>query len=237
MKFNELRNNMSEAGKGKKSGKDNKDRSYSFLKKNASFYDKVFSVLHGMVFVFDMNSLKMVWVNDAFRKTLGYENPAKQLSDSVFHPDDGEYLTEMVAYFDKNPDGTYTAIFKMRHASNDYVWIFSACNVFKRTKNNSVFHIAGVAIVLNNGISYFRNLNILTKEITQESNHNEISKLSRRELQLVKHFASGKNSREIAELVGLSFHTVNNHRKNILRKLGLKSIKALVNFAVVNGLN
>ncbi|MFW5759195.1 MAG: response regulator transcription factor, partial [Bacteroidota bacterium] len=48
---------------------------------------------------------------------------------------------------------------------------------------------------------------------------------------------NGYKTREIADELGLSFHTVNNHRKNILRKLGFKNLAALVNFAVENGLD
>jgi DNA-binding CsgD family transcriptional regulator len=214
-----------------------RERVYSFRKKNASFYDKVFSELHAMVFVFDLNTMKMVWVNNAFSRILGYEDPLKQLPESIFHPEDDHYIKEMVSFFDENPEGTFTAIIKMRNAVNKFIWIFSACNIFRRTKNNSIFQISGVAVGLDNGISFSKNLKPLAKEITKETNHHEIAKLSRRELQLIKHFASGKNSREIAALIGLSFHTVNNHRKNILKKLELKSIKALVNFAVENGIN
>jgi DNA-binding CsgD family transcriptional regulator len=226
---------MVEKGKGNKLIE--KERVYTSKKKNASFYDKVFSVINAMVFVFDMKEQKMLWVNDAFKKILGYDNPAKQLPENVFHPDDSQYLHDMVEYLNNNPEGTFTALFKMRHAQDNYIWLCSACNIFRRTKNNSVFEIAGVAIGLNQGISYDKNLKLLAREITKETNHNEIAKLTRRELHMIKHFASGKNSREIATLIGLSFHTVNNHRKNILRKLGLKSIKALVNFAVENGLS
>jgi DNA-binding CsgD family transcriptional regulator len=201
------------------------------------FYDKILSSLNAMVFVFDMNSLNLVWVNEAFGEILGFKDPLKKVPDTLFHPDDQAYLEELSEFLKENPTGTFTGVLKMRNVNNQYVWLCSACNIFKKNKDFSVFQIAGVAISLNHEIPYDKNLKILTREKTKDTNHHEISKLTRRELQLIKHFASGKNSREIAEIIGLSFHTVNNHRKNILKKLQLKSIKALVNFAVENGLS
>lgn len=61
-------------------------------------------------------------------------------------------------------------------------------------------------------------------------------KLSKREIEVVKCVAEGLTSTEIAERLFISEHTVNTHRKNILKKLGLKNSSELVNFANENQL-
>lgn len=59
--------------------------------------------------------------------------------------------------------------------------------------------------------------------------------LSEREMEVVKLIATGHSSSEIAETLVISIHTVNSHRKNILKKLKLKSPTELIIFAVEQG--
>ena len=59
-------------------------------------------------------------------------------------------------------------------------------------------------------------------------------KLTRREAEIISLLAKGKSSNEIAEVLFLSAHTVNTHRKNILKKLNLNSTVDLVRFAHEN---
>ncbi|MBO9636680.1 response regulator transcription factor [Siphonobacter aquaeclarae] len=59
-----------------------------------------------------------------------------------------------------------------------------------------------------------------------------LSKLSRKERQILSMIAEGLNSREIAEKLGLSIRTVTNHRANMLRKTKVKNTVELVRIAV-----
>jgi two-component system, NarL family, response regulator NreC len=55
--------------------------------------------------------------------------------------------------------------------------------------------------------------------------------LTRRELDVLRLLAKGNTNRQIAELLGLSKRTVDNHRANLMGKLGLVSRVELVNYA------
>ena len=59
--------------------------------------------------------------------------------------------------------------------------------------------------------------------------------LSEREIEIVKLVAAGYSSVEIAQTLIISLHTVNSHRKNILKKLGLKSPTELIIYAAEQG--
>jgi len=59
--------------------------------------------------------------------------------------------------------------------------------------------------------------------------------LTRREKEIVKLLAEGKNSKEIAELLYISIYTVRRHRDNIMRKLEFKGLADLVRFAMEQG--
>ncbi len=54
------------------------------------------------------------------------------------------------------------------------------------------------------------------------------------ELQILRFIADGNTSREIAENLGISFKTVENHRTNISSKLNLRGANSLIEFAIRN---
>ncbi len=54
------------------------------------------------------------------------------------------------------------------------------------------------------------------------------------ELQILRFIANGITSREIAENLGISFKTVENHRTNISSKLNLRGANSLIEFAIRN---
>lgn len=59
-------------------------------------------------------------------------------------------------------------------------------------------------------------------------------RLSAREREIVQVIAEGKNNKEVAEALGISVRTAENHRASILRKLNLDSVAGLVRYAVRN---
>ena len=52
--------------------------------------------------------------------------------------------------------------------------------------------------------------------------------LTPREREVFEHVAQGKTSKQIADTLTISVHTVNNHRKRICRKVGVHSTAELV---------
>lgn len=58
--------------------------------------------------------------------------------------------------------------------------------------------------------------------------------LSKREINILRHIAIGYTNKEIAEKLFLSPHTVMTHRKNITRKLDIKTISGLTVYALLN---
>ena len=56
--------------------------------------------------------------------------------------------------------------------------------------------------------------------------------LSERELEIIKLIAEGYTNAQIAVVLHISNHTVNTHRKNIMKKLGVNNTAGIVMFAV-----
>lgn len=72
--------------------------------------------------------------------------------------------------------------------------------------------------------------------IMQEEKTEETVKLTRTEKEILRDIASGMTTKEIAEKRISSFHTVNTHRKNIFRKLGVNNVHEATKYALRAGL-
>jgi DNA-binding NarL/FixJ family response regulator len=61
-------------------------------------------------------------------------------------------------------------------------------------------------------------------------------KLTRREVDIIRMIVNEMSTKEMAASCSLSELTISTHRRNIFRKLDLKNVAALVNFAKENGI-
>ncbi len=76
---------------------------------------------------------------------------------------------------------------------------------------------------------------IFNKKSTGKSEiHDE--ELSTREKEILKEIALGNTNKEIAENLFISSHTVITHRKNITKKLGIKTVSGLTVYAILNNI-
>ena len=64
----------------------------------------------------------------------------------------------------------------------------------------------------------------------------ESYELSERESEVLVLVARGLSSKEIADELNISIHTVNSHRKNITHKTGIKSVAGLAVYAMLHNL-
>lgn len=73
---------------------------------------------------------------------------------------------------------------------------------------------------------------LLQQAVTSEHRRGApVDPLTRRELDVLRLLVRGNTNRQIAGLLGLSMRTVENHRANLMGKLGLESRVELVNYA------
>lgn len=110
-------------------------------------------------------------------------------------------------------------------------------------ENTSIDLIRAISEVMKNNI-------YLSPEITkkmvnsfimnrqQENNiaGNIISKITPRELEIVKLIAEGKSNKQISSLLFISEKTVNVHRSNIMKKLNINKVTDIVIYAMKKGL-
>ncbi len=62
-----------------------------------------------------------------------------------------------------------------------------------------------------------------------------VERITTREREVLKLIAEGKSSKEIADLLFISTHTIRHHRANIKRKLNIKKLADLIKYAICEG--
>ncbi len=97
-------------------------------------------------------------------------------------------------------------------------------------KNSALEEVLKAIRAVYNGQNYFdANIEITN---TEDANHNTKGQLTNRQIEILKRIAQGKTSREIAEELFIGVHTVNTHRKNMIRILGLHGKGELLRYAL-----
>ncbi len=76
----------------------------------------------------------------------------------------------------------------------------------------------------------------LVSEVRQGEGEQEAARLGRREREVLRLIAEGQRSAAIAEQLHISVATVEVHRRNIMRKLGMRTVAELTRYAVREGI-
>ena len=61
-------------------------------------------------------------------------------------------------------------------------------------------------------------------------------RLTAREREIVQLIAEGRSSKQVGDVLGISVKTVDTHRANLMRKLGIHSVSELVRYAIREGI-
>jgi DNA-binding NarL/FixJ family response regulator len=75
---------------------------------------------------------------------------------------------------------------------------------------------------------------ILENEIAQKTPRHQ-DDITERELEIIQLLVNGNRPKEVAEMLHISLYTVNTHKKNIYRKLGVNHSYELAKYALEAG--
>ena len=78
--------------------------------------------------------------------------------------------------------------------------------------------------------------NQYTGNFKPKKNEPEAPPLTHQEIKITELTAWGLTAKEIGDKLNISIHTVNTHRKNIFKKIGVKNASELVMYAIKNGI-
>jgi len=138
---------------------------------------------------------------------------------------------------DKDGIDIITEFSKINKAPVVYLTAYSDSDIIKRAEKTMPF-----AYILkpynNNQLKATINLALLNfkKDVDlipeNQENTSKLTLLTSREKEILIILSTGKISKEIADLLNISINTVEQHKKNIKKKLNLKTVGELINFTM-----
>lgn len=197
---------------------------------------------------------KFEYVSKNFTACTGHSRD-KLLSDgmnyfwSLFHPEDiGKWLQSLKELMqftmtelndEQRKRMSYTWNYRIRNGKGDYVHIIQNTTPLQFDEENKpIIGLAHYTVI--NGTTpmdicasgkYLNQNNeyetLFYKNITTS---NLLDLISNRERDIIRLILTKHDSKSISEKLNISLHTVNTHRRNILRKLGLDSSFELQNY-------
>lgn len=183
---------------------------------------------------------------DLFQITLE-ASCGKEFYDGMKNPDARPDLILLDLRLPHNESGLDVTIWIKDHAPDVKILILSAeheevligqlivagINGFI-SKNASLDELNSAIILVANGGDYFGKdiaqiiCNANPLQLAQRNN------FTQRELDIISLATKGLSTKQIADNLNVSIHTINTHKNHIFRKLGINSTVELVNFAVRN---
>lgn len=152
--------------------------------------------------------------------------------------DDDEYkrATKLIGgLYERNDETEILSFFqKLRPiGSDDFEWMYITSKLYKRKKDSDPCERLLIACPV-------KMMGDMTSKITRALDENQYMKkhfkkfaqLTKREKEILTLVAEGYNNPNIADLLYISRHTVEKHRKNILAKIECKSFAELIRFAI-----
>ena len=199
-------------------------------------------------FILEVPISTFVFVSENIKEILGYTSEEFTLEFCIqhMHPDDfhkvlnfeqkiGEFFNELT--LDNIFKYKVRYDFRIKNSHGDYVRILHQVVTIQTTEDGGVNKTLGI----HTDISHIKTEGIPTLSfIGMEGEPSYINVavedrfepskelLSKREKEILFHIVDGKHSAEIATILFLSIHTIQNHRRNILAKTNTASTAELI---------
>lgn len=209
-----------------------------------------------LYFLFNHNTLKYEYLSGAVKYIFGYTIAEFQKLDdpylSFFHEDDLALFNDQIfptlrelrlEYLHEIQHLYYQILGRIQRKNKEEVNTLLEYQLLELDEENKPMLSFGKLTELGMpksvkgiGVSVFYYDGKVSKLIHEELFPHHQSKISKRELEIVKLIADGKSGKEIANILFISENTVKNHRQSVFKKLGLKSTPELVRYAIEQGL-
>ena len=211
------------------------DIDYAVWERNKSMLHQFSKMNRNCTFVVDVYKCRYAYASPNFVDLLGYD--AHKIAtlerqgdylESRIHPDDREQLLILQIKLSQ-----FIYSFRVLNARQQYVRVVSRHQVLEQTIDGKAWLVIG-----NMDISPDQQeaetvdctvLNLKNGEMFSPSpSLQTFNPLTKREAEILRLIQKGLLSKEIADKLCVSIHTVNIHRQNLLRKLGVQnSIEAI----------
>ncbi len=222
-----------------------------------NFIEKFQTIENTFSFIIDFVTMEYLFMSESIFHVTGHQKwkeKGVEFAMSLYHPEDEQMAkkihvkqTDHMLSVPKEDRGKYkyTHDFRIRHADGHYIRVnhhaiflhfddggnplssLCICNDITELKKNTTLNFEISKLNMQGGF------NVILKEYYPLLNNLDITS---REYEVLSHLANGSSSKEIAEELFISEHTVRDHRKNMLKKNNAKTVGELISLAHQNDL-
>jgi LuxR family transcriptional regulator len=144
------------------------------------------------------------------------------------------FLAELRIFADRGDHSSWYSFFQRvrADAESDYEWYFTTCRLYSRPDDADHLLMMNIALPVSGLQCGSKKIDHLTGDTEYvRINLHRYKNLTQREKQIIALIVQGKGSSQISDELFISIHTVNNHRKSIINKVGDRSLAHLIKFA------
>ncbi len=193
-------------------------------------------------------------INERSAAMLGYraDELPSQLGafERMLHPDDlGQVIRSRSAHLD-GETAAYEVEYRLRHRDGHWVWVLSRGKVMVRDADGRPLQAAGTHLDITDrkhvqleGPALLNRIELLIRGLSDvhRGSRNALPvpevALTRRQTEVLARIAQGRTSAQIAKELFLSTDTVIGHRRDLMQRLGLRSVAELTRYAVEHGID
>lgn len=152
-----------------------------------------------------------------------------------FNPEDtADYIPKILSLMESADENQVISFFQQVRSSekSPWSWHFTTLKIFFSDENGKPTHLISNAFPVDPLYHITHKVNRLLEENDRmRKEYPVFASLTKREKEIIHHLAKGKSAPAIAELLFVSTSTIEQHRKNIKKKTGLKNLPELIRFA------
>lgn len=209
---------------------------FSRVKPAKHLIEKTANCIPGLVSVLDFKEKKPMYINqygcNFFKRSkASLVAMGKKYQNNFFSTEEEELVNPkleklLISGSKQNSISFFQRIRPTTAAA--YCWFFTTAQHYPSypCKGIAFLHIS---LPIDNCSTMGKKLGQLAEEnLFIDKNYKYYKLLTCREKEVLQFISEGKCSRKIAELLFISIHTVNNHRKNIIQKIGKKKLPTFI---------
>ncbi len=215
--------------------------SEKIIRENIITIEAIADKLPGVVIIHDLRDWSVAWMSPRGLALLGTSLEeitaltAEEYYGRYFNSEDAkDYVPKILGLLERNDDNDICTFFQQVRfkTTDDWSWHMASTKILAHDETSkplltitmafpidAMHHMASKAGRLLYENNFLRN------------NYSKFSKLSNREVEVLRLMAIGKSAPETAEILFISLHTVETHRKNIKQKLDTTSYFELTQYA------
>ncbi len=192
-------------------------------------------------YIYDLDAHREVWSNNKTETLFGYKTDTVSIhklefTSSLFHPIDKNIASDRLNYFLSEKGKVWSGIYRIKHNLGHWLWVYTTITRYKSFPSSKPRLLSGIMLDITRNLITTDQIEAFLVDIKRFQNQSSLSQLTKREIQVLKLIARGNSYTRIGKMLNIQPDTVNQHRKNIKRKLNLSNIALLSCFAKETGL-